>query len=228
MTQTDLEKKNAGERAADFVSNGMTIGLGSGTTVYWMLKQLSKRFQYGLKITGIPSSKKTEQWAKEFGIRLTSFAAIDKLDLTIDGANEIDPFFNLMKGGGGSLVREKILANISKEFIIIADQAKLHSQLGSIPLPVEIIPFGWEVTSKQIEKLGCTAALRKKKNHPFNSDNGNFIVDCHFDTISDPELLHQELIMIPGVIETGLFINMTDKIIIGKNQIVEVIENNRK
>ncbi|MBO0588569.1 ribose-5-phosphate isomerase RpiA [Sporosarcina sp. E16_8] len=221
----DIQKKIAGEKAAEYIKDGMTIGLGSGSTVYWMLKKLGEMVEQGMNVKGIPSSIRTEAWAREFGIPLTDFSEVQLLDLSIDGANEIDLQFNLSKGGGGSLVREKIIDANSTKLIIIADESKLVSQLGKAPLPVEILQFGWEVTVMKIAQLGCNPVLRIREGVSFVSDNGNYIIDCKFDSIPNPVKLHQELKEMVGVVETGLFIGMTDIVILAGETEVKVIES---
>jgi ribose 5-phosphate isomerase A len=225
FNQIDLEKRNAALAATEFIHNGMTIGLGSGTTVYWMIEILGNLIKNGLEITGVPTSRKTEEWARKFAIPLISLAKVDEIHLTIDGANEVDGNLNLIKGGGGSLVREKIVGHFSHENIIIINQAKIHPELGSFPLPVEVVPFGWELTSKYIQRLGGRVVLRKKHHQIFVTDNGNYILDCQFGSLKNPGALHHELKLLPGVVETGLFVDLTDKLIIGKNDSVEIMEN---
>ncbi|HGH7175839.1 TPA: ribose 5-phosphate isomerase A [Bacillus wiedmannii] len=216
-------KQLAGEYAAGFVRDGMTIGLGTGSTVYWTIQKLGHRVQEGLSIQAVPTSKETEVLAKQLSIPLISLNEIDILDLTIDGADEINNDLQLIKGGGGALLREKIVATSSKELIIIADESKLVSHLGTFPLPIEIIPFSWKQTEKRIQSLECETRLRMKDGGPFITDNGNLIIDCIFpNKILNPNDTHTELKMITGVVETGLFINMTSKAIIGtKNGIKE-------
>lgn len=225
MEQAEIMKKRAGEKAAEFVKEGMLLGLGSGSTVYYTLKKLGERVAEGLNIKGIPSSRRTEKWANEFGIPLTTFAEVQQLDLAIDGANEVDQHFNLIKGGGGSLVREKIVNTSSKEVIIVTDPSKMVSELGKFPLPVEVVPFGWEVTAERIEELGGSPKLRMKENEAFISDNGNYILDCKFDSILHPEELHHNLKALLGVVETGLFFNMVDTVIVAEETEVKVIHH---
>lgn len=220
-------KKMAGEKAVEYIKDGMTIGLGSGSTVYWTLKKLGELVEQGLNIKGIPSSKRTEGWAREFHIPLTDFSTVSKLDLAIDGADEIDPNFNLIKGGGGSLVREKIVDMNSKKLIIVADDSKMVSQLGKFPLPIEILQFGWELTAEKIKRIGGNPVLRMTEGQAFISNNGNYIVDCAFTSIPDPEELHHQLKQMLGVVETGLFIGITDTIIIASETEVKVIDKNR-
>jgi ribose 5-phosphate isomerase A len=222
--QLELNKKAAGEKAAEYIQDGMVIGLGSGSTVYWMMKKLGEMIEDGMHVKGIPSSIRTEGWANEFGIPLTDFSEVRLLDLAIDGANEIDPQFNLSKGGGGSLVREKIVNANSKKLIIIADETKLVSKLGKAPLPVEILQFGWEVTAEKIAELGCNPVLRLHDGERFVSNNRNYIVDCEFESIQEPVKLHHDLKQVLGVVETGLFIGMTDIVIIAGENEVQVLE----
>ncbi|WP_106496467.1 ribose-5-phosphate isomerase RpiA [Lentibacillus sp. Marseille-P4043] len=221
MLNKDNDKQLAGKEAVKLVKDGMTIGLGSGSTVNWLLQALGERVQAGLQIKGIPSSRKTERLAKEHGIPLTDLSETTQIDIAIDGADEISPDLTLLKGGGGSLVREKIVDVAANELIIIADGSKVVSQLGEFPLPVEVLPFGWEVTEANIAALDCTPTLRKEKNSPFISDNGNYILDCKFPSIKQPRELHEQLKLIVGVVETGLFCDMTEKVIVVKNGQIE-------
>ncbi|ASN04443.1 ribose-5-phosphate isomerase RpiA [Virgibacillus necropolis] len=220
-------KKLAAEAAVTYIKSGMTVGLGSGSTVNWMLKKIGELVQDGLTIKGIPSSIKTETLAREYGIPLTDFSNVTTIDLAIDGADEIDDQLNLLKGGGGSLVREKIVDAMASELIIIADQSKIVSQLGAFSLPVEIVPFGFELTARNIAELGGVPTLRKKDNRVFVSDNGNYILDCKFDNIQNPKRLHEKLKLLVGVVETGLFVGMTDKLIVARNGKIETLVNTR-
>ncbi|WP_144612066.1 ribose 5-phosphate isomerase A [Bacillus cereus] len=217
-------KQIAGEYAANFVKDGMKVGLGTGSTVYWLIQKLGERVKEGLSFQAVPTSKETETLAKQLSIPLISLNEIDILDLTIDGADEIDSNLQLIKGGGGALLREKIVASSSKELIIIADESKLVTHLGTFPLPVEITPFLWKQTERKIQSLGCQTTLRLKNNATFITDNNNMIIDCVFpQNISNPANIHTQLKMITGVVETGLFINMSNKAIIGtKNGIKEL------
>ncbi len=218
------DKRIAAEEAVKYVKNGMILGLGSGSTVNWMLQKLSERIKAeGLQVQGIPSSKKTEKLALELGIPLIDFSTTTKIDLAIDGADEIDGKLTLLKGGGGSLVREKIVDACAEELIIIADGSKVVEQLGAFPLPVEVLPFGYEVTMKQIKQLGGQTILRKKENQVFVSDNGNYILDCQFGAIEDATALHEKLIQLVGVVDTGIFAGMADKAIIARNGEIEIL-----
>ena len=220
----DSFKKIAGEKAVEYIEDGMVIGLGSGSTVYWTLKKLGELVEQGLNVKGIPSSLRTEGWAKDFNIPLTDFSEVRVLDLAIDGADEIDPNFNLTKGGGGSLVREKIVNAHAKKLIIIADQSKMVDELGKFPLPVEVLPFGWQLTAEKIAELGATPVLRERDGSVFVSNNANYILDCEFNSIPDPEKLHHSLKQLLGVVETGLFVNMTDTVILAGAEGTKVID----
>lgn len=218
-------KQLAGEYAANLVKDGMKVGLGTGSTVYWTIQKLGERVKEGLSFQAVPTSKETEVLAKQLNISLISLNDdVQSLDLTIDGADEIDANLQLIKGGGGALLREKIVATSSKELIIIADESKLVTHLGTFPLPVEIIPFSWKQTERKIQSLGCQTTLRLKNNETFITDNNNVIIDCVFPhNITNPANIHTQLKMITGVVETGLFVNMTSKAIVGtKNGIKEL------
>lgn len=213
-----FSKKLAGEKAVEFVEDGMVVGLGTGSTVYWTILKLAERIKEGLKIQCVPTSKDTEQLAIKLGIPLVNFSDYTTIDLAIDGADEVNPSLALIKGGGGALLREKMIASISERFIIVVDQSKFVQRLGTFPLPIEVIPFGWELTKKQIDKIGAmNPSLRLKNNTPFKTDNGNYILDCFMERIDKPEDLTIQLNMIPGVVENGLFIHMCDTAIIAGN-----------
>jgi ribose 5-phosphate isomerase A len=209
-------KKNAADKAVSFLKSGMTVGLGTGSTAYWAIERIGERVtQEGLQIRAIATSTKSEEQARSLGIPIFSFADIDSIDITIDGADEADAELNLIKGGGGALLREKIVASNSKQLIIIVDQSKLVEHLGKFPLPVEIAVFGWEKTTEKLQSLGCTPKLRMKDQLPFLTDNGNYISDCFFGEIKRPHLLHDQINSIVGVMENGLFINLATRLIVG-------------
>ncbi len=214
------QKKNAGYRAAEYVEDGMVVGLGTGSTAKYAIEKIGKRKkEENLDIVGIPTSIRTEERAKKAGIEIVELDQADKIDLTIDGADEVDPKMNLIKGGGGALLREKIIAHNSRNYIVIVDPSKMVEVLGdSFDLPVEILALWQEGITDQIEGLGCKAELRKHGDSIYKTDNGNNILDCDFGKIKDPEKLSQKLDSIPGVIENGLFLNMADKIIIGNEK----------
>jgi len=213
----DEIKKRVGVYAVDLVKQGMTIGIGSGSTVYWFIEELGNRVKQGLEITTVPTSLQTAELAGKAGIPVSDLNNIDKLLLTIDGADEIDPQGRLIKGGGGALLQEKIVAAASDELIIIADSLKLVQQLGKFPLPVEVIQFGYKQVEKKIMAAGLCRkiSLRKNANEVFVTDQGHYILDCYYEKITDPETLNRALHLIPGVVETGLFVNMANKAIIG-------------
>lgn len=217
VSKQDELKKLVGEEAAAYVKDGMKVGLGSGSTMYYTVKRLGERVKEGLQIVGIPTSNTTAEWAQEFGIPLTDFSEVTRLDLAIDGADEVDADFHLIKGGGGALLREKIVADAAEKLLIIVDHSKKVSQLGQFPLPVEIVPFGWEGTVEKIAQFGSSPVLRKKDGELFVTDNGNYIIDIPYEKIVDPVALHNELKSIVGVVETGLFIHMADEVLVGEN-----------
>lgn len=220
-------KQLAGEKAAEFVQSGMVVGLGTGTTVFWTIQRLGEMVRQGLRIRGIPTSRRTEEQAIAAGIPLTSFAEVAELDLTIDGADEISPALDLIKGGGGALLREKVVAAASRQLIIVADDSKRVPVLGRFPLPVEVVPFGWEVTARRVAVFGCSPILRRAGNAPFLTDNGNYILDCAFGAIPDPASLHQELKLLVGVVETGLFVGMADLALIGSEHGTTLLRRNQ-
>lgn len=215
---TDDQKRNAAAVAVEYVQNKMLVGLGSGSTTEHALRFLSARLKQGVRITGVPSSRATAKLARRLKIPLiTDESAFKKIDVTIDGADEVDAQLNLTKGGGGALTREKIVAGRSERVIIIVDENKLVPQLGKFPLPVEVLPFGWQSTANLIKALGARVVLREKERKPFCTDNGNLILDCNFRHIAEPALLAEQIKTISGVVEVGLFIGMADLVIIGKS-----------
>ena len=220
MLEKEELKKLAGEKAVEHIEDGMTIGLGTGSTVEYTLRKLGELVKEGLKIKGIPTSIHTQRIAKEEKIPLTSLEENPVIDVTIDGADEVDSDLNLIKGGGGALVREKIIAFNSKKVIIVIDDSKIVKALGiDFPLPVEVVKFGWTSTKKTLEELGCNIELREiMENEPFITDNGNYILDCEFDRINEPEQLEIDINNIPGVVDNGLFIGLVDEVIVGGKQ----------
>ncbi|GAA5221368.1 ribose-5-phosphate isomerase RpiA [Membranihabitans marinus] len=209
-------KQIVGEKAAEYIKPGMKVGLGTGSTAYFTTLKVGQLVKEGLDIQCVPTSKSTEKLAKELNIPLIDIASVDELDITIDGADEVDQNKHLIKGGGAAHTREKIVASITKHYIIIVDQSKLVKTLGTFKLPVEIIPFAKEISQRQVEALGCTSDWRLKEDGEILiSDNGNYILDCNFHSIPDPANLNQKLNMIPGVVENGLFVGMANTIISG-------------
>lgn len=211
MNERDARKKEAAMAAVAMVEDGMVVGLGTGSTAAFAIDGLIERVRGGLKIVGIPTSERSARQAGEGGIALTDFAHHKKVDLTIDGADEIDRgSLNLIKGLGGALLREKIVAAASARLVIVADEPKLVSGLGAtVPVPVEVVGFGWEATCSRLTHLGGKPVLRKSPDGSvFRTDGGNLILDCHFGAIADPEQLERDLSMVVGVVESGLFIGM--------------------
>jgi ribose 5-phosphate isomerase A len=208
-------KRVAAERAIDYIHDNMIVGLGTGSTAYWAIQKLGLKVQDGLNIRAIATSIQSEELAKKLGIPLITFSEIQEIDMTIDGADEVDHYLNLIKGGGGALLREKIVAAASKQFIVVVDESKIVNHLGRFPLPVEIIKFGNEVTTRKLRQLGCEPRLRISNDKTYETDNGNYIVDCHFNIIDNPQELHNKINLIPGVVDNGLFVNMTRKVIVG-------------
>jgi ribose 5-phosphate isomerase A len=213
----DARKREAAMAAVAMVEDGMVVGLGTGSTAAFAIDGLIARVRDGLRIVGIPTSERSALQAREGGIALTDFAQHPKVDLTIDGADEIArSSLDLIKGLGGALLREKIVAAASQRLVIIADEPKLVAGLGgTVPVPVEIVPFGWETTSVRLAGLGGKPVLRRAADGAvFRTDGGNVIMDCHFGPIADPALLEQDLSRIVGVVETGLFIGMATTVLV--------------
>ncbi|MBW7473487.1 ribose-5-phosphate isomerase RpiA [Paenibacillus oenotherae] len=208
-------KKTAAEKAVEYIKDGMTVGLGTGSTAYWAIRRIGERVQEGLNIRAIATSRASEELAVELGIAMMSSSEAVELDLTIDGADEVDRSWSLIKGGGGALLREKIVASISKQLIIIVDESKVKERLGGFALPVEVIPFGYEITMRQLSATGCTPVLRMLEGKPYWTDNGNYIVDCDYGDILHPSQLAIRINAIPGVVDNGLFVGMAGQVIVG-------------
>lgn len=214
----DQEKQLAARAAVQLVESDNIVGLGSGSTATYAIRFLAERVRGGLNIIGIPTSLKTKQLAEQLGIPLTTLDEQPRIDIDIDGADEIDPRLNLIKGGGGALLREKIIASVSRRFIVIAESTKQVARLGRFPLPVEVIPFAQSVIKPQIEALGARVELRSYAyGNPYVTDEGHHILDCTFGEIPDPAALAQKLRSIPGVVEHGLFIGMAEMALVGKD-----------
>ncbi|MEQ1634712.1 MAG: ribose-5-phosphate isomerase RpiA [Planctomycetota bacterium] len=218
MTDTNAAKRAVAYAAADLVKDGMRLGLGSGSTFLFVLERLAERMRKdGLRVAGVPTSAGTASAAQKHGIPLLSLVEVDSLDLAIDGADEIDPSKHMIKGGGAALAREKIVAAAAKEMVVIVDESKLVPVLGArFPLPVEVLAFGWKQTERAVADTGCSTTLRRTaSNDPVVTDNGNYILDCKFDGITDPKQLHDLLNAIPGVLDNGLFVGMAGRVIVG-------------
>jgi len=215
MSDVNVAKRAVAFAAADLVQDGMKIGLGSGSTFLFVIERLAERMRsQGLKVTGVPSSKATEAAALAAGIPLLSLDEVDRLDLAIDGADEVDPQKNLIKGGGGAHVRERIVAAAAKEMIVIVDDKKFVSVLGkAFLLPVEVLQFGWKQAERLIAVTGCKPQRRERDGAPFITDNGNFILDCKYDGIEDPAWLDTQLNALTGVVDHGLFVRMAGRIV---------------
>ena len=213
----ETEKEAAGRAAAKLVRDGDIVGLGTGSTAYFAVVALGERVKSGLKIVGIPTSVATADLARQLGIPLTTLDEHPQIDITIDGADEIDPKLNLIKGGGGALLREKVVASATKKMVVVGDSTKIVPALGKFPLPVEIIPFARNVIEKKIASLGANSKLRMQPDgQPYVTDNGNHILDCTFGRIADPPALARELNGIPGVVEHGLFIGLAKVALVGR------------
>jgi ribose 5-phosphate isomerase A len=210
-------KEVAGRRAAEFVESGMRVGLGTGSTVHFTLLRLAERMAEGLKIVGVPTSIDTQNKARALGIPLADLESVEALDLTIDGADEIDGRFDMIKGGGGALLREKVVASITRRQIAIVGADKVVARLGAFPLPVEVVPFALAVIRRALERKGAGVVPRLGKDgNPYVTDNGNRILDCRFPGgIGDPGALEAELDRLPGIVETGLFVGLAHTLVIG-------------
>ncbi|MBU9696757.1 ribose-5-phosphate isomerase RpiA [Rhodobacteraceae bacterium HSP-20] len=223
LSPIDKAKFVAAKRATEFVEDGMKLGLGTGSTAAWMVRCLAERIrEEGLKVVGVPTSTRTAELASSLGVPIASLDDVKWLDLTIDGADEFDPNLALIKGGGAALLQEKIVATASDQMIVIADAAKEVAQLGAFPLPVEVIPFGWQTTKALIEEtlvsldvLHRDCTLRMNGDRPLVTDEANFIIDLHLKRIGNPRQLALVLNQIPGVVENGLFIDICDIVVIG-------------
>jgi ribose 5-phosphate isomerase A len=224
LNARDEEKQLAARAAVQLVESGNIVGLGSGSTATYAIRFLAERVREGLKIVGIPTSQKTKQLAEQLGIPLSTLEEHPQIDIDVDGADEIDPQLNLIKGGGGALLREKVVASASRRFIVVAESTKQVARLGKFPLPVEVIPFAQSVIQTRIEALGAQVSLRRYAyDNPYVTDEGHHILDCYFGEIADPPALAQKLRSFPGVVEHGLFIDMAEMAFVGKDgRVVQV------
>lgn len=221
----DAAKRNAAARAVEAVENKMVLGLGSGSTASIAIELIGRRVAEGLDVVGIPTSERSAALARRVGVKLTDFARHPRIDLTIDGADQIeDGTLNLIKGLGGAMLREKIVAEASTRMIVVADHTKRVKQLGSAtPLPVELVPFGWEIAITKLEALGCEPVLRRMDGQAFTTDGGNFVADCSFTAIADAAALQAALKRLTGVVETGLFVGLASEAILGSDDGVVVL-----
>ncbi|HSL87369.1 MAG TPA: ribose-5-phosphate isomerase RpiA [Bacteroidales bacterium] len=218
-------KERAGKKACEFVDKGMVVGLGSGSTAEYMIRHLGQREkEESLGLRCVATSKKSEKLAREYGLEVVDFKDVLSIDLTIDGADEVDDRLDGIKGGGGSLLYEKFVASVSDRVIWIVDERKLVKKLGEFPLPIEVVPFYHDKIFQQLKKEGYAPSYRKKEDRFFVTDGGNYIIDLHLGEIDESKALHQKLKLMTGVIDTGLFLDMTDLIIVGGDKEVHVIK----
>lgn len=222
------KKQRAGEWAAQLVEDGMTIGIGTGSTVYFFVKALKKRMEEeNLHFTGVVTSFQTRCLCEEMGFDLKDISSVDALDIAVDGADEVDGAFNGIKGGGAAQTLEKVVAALAKRYVFIIDDGKLTDKLGaSFPVPVEVIPQAWRLVKNSIAKLGFNSDIRiaKRKDGPVITDNGNFVLDIVLDKDYDIEKLNKEITMIPGVLETGFFIGYADTVCVGTDNGIEILK----
>jgi len=222
----EQEKQAAARRSLAFVQDGYVVGLGTGSTASYAIRLLGERVRAGLKIHCIPTSVLSGDLAASLGIPLTTFEEFSQIDVTIDGADEISPELDLIKGHGGALLLEKIVASVSRRVVIIADSSKQVPVLGKSFLPVEVVPFAQALLARRIAAIGALVTLRRDRaDKPFVTDEGHHILDCDFGQISDPASLAEELNRMPGVVEHGLFLKTADVVLIGKDS--EVLEFHR-
>ncbi len=227
----DDQKKRSAERALEFVEDGMKLGLGTGSTAEHLVRLLGEKVAEGFNTVCVPTSDRTAALATELGIPLTTLSDTPHLDLTIDGADEFDARLRLIKGGGGALLREKIVATASDRMVVITDASKQVETLGAFPLPIEVIPFGCRTTEEKIERIaadfGCSGAIERRADEygePFLTDSENFIYDCRFGEIPDPDGLNKALNLIPGVVDNGLFIGIASVAIVGTDDGTHLVE----
>ncbi len=230
----DDQKKKAAMRAVEMVEPGMRIGLGTGSTAAYFVALLGERVKAGLSVICVPTSESTRQLAEDRGISVSTLDETPEIDITFDGADEIDGELRMIKGGGGALLREKIVAMASDRVVIMVDESKVVETLGAFKLPVEVVPFGLTSTMDMIEALvtdvGCEGEIAVRKGadgEPFVTDNGNYILDCDFSRIDEPEELDDALKFVPGVVESGLFLDICDVAIIGEDGDIRVMEAER-
>ena len=222
------EKQLAAGKALQFIESGMVVGLGTGSTVKFMLEGLAEKVRSGLEIKTVSTSVATTQFAESLGICVSELKDVDEIDLTIDGADEVDPQLNGIKGGGGALLYEKIIASLSRKNIWIVDSSKFVKKLGKFLLPVEILPFGSEKLFNKLNSLGYNPRFRMENDKPFVTDGNHYIIDLGIDQTDDIRKLNTELKSFPGVIETGFFIDICNVLIVGKESECEMIFKNEK
>lgn len=217
------KKRAAGEKAVEFIKDGMIVGLGTGSTVYYTINKLGEMVANGLRIKAVSTSSSTTELAEKLGIPLVSLNEIDYVDITIDGADEVDDALNGIKGGGGALLYEKLVAVSSDKVIWVVDSSKMVKKLGRFPLPVEVIPFAYNQVLNKFKNMDFSPKVRMKNNSFFVTDGGHYIIDLYLNEIENPYELQNNLNSMPGVVEHGLFLNIVDTIIVGKENSVEII-----
>lgn len=218
-------KERLGKKAAEYVGNGMVVGLGTGSTAYYMVEELGRRVKEGLEITGVTTSARTKEQAENLGIPLKSVDEVDKIELTIDGADEVSADYQGIKGGGGALLFEKIVADYSEKVIWIVDESKIVEHLGAFPLPVEVIPYGSQQLFRLFEKKNYRPAFRLTQDEQhYVTDAGHVIIDLHFGKIEQPHDLAKWLDSLTGVVEHGLFLDKVNTVIVGKETGIEVLD----
>lgn len=221
----DILKRDAARASVAYAQDGQVIGLGTGSTARHMILALAERVKAGLRVTGVPTSRETAELARAHGIPLLETEDAWTIDVAIDGADQVDPHLNLVKGGGGALLREKIVAAAARRLIIVIDHTKQVPVLGHpFPLPVEVAAFGWGSTARQIEKLGIKTVIRQRDGQHYRTEAGNHILDLHIERIDNPAALETQLNLLPGVVETGLFVGRTALLIVGTPDGVQVID----
>lgn len=221
------EKQLAGEYAIEFVTDGMVVGLGTGSTVKYTIEGLGRRVKAGLRIKAVSTSKATTTLAESLGIDMLAIDDVDYIDVTIDGADEVDASFNGIKGGGGALLFEKIVATASKRVVWVVDSSKVVERIGRFPLPVEVIRFGYTHVFRRLAEAGMHPVLRLVDDEIFTTDSGNYIIDLHLNEINRPDELELRLKSIPGVVETGLFLGIVDDVVVGSKDTVKILHNSR-
>ena len=220
------EKQLAGEKAAEFVQDGMIVGLGTGSTVYYTIQKIGAMVKQGLKINGVSTSTHTAELATSLGIPMLSINDVDSIDLTIDGSDEVDLKLNGIKGGGGALLFEKIVAFASRKVIWVVGSNKMVQTLGKFPLPVEVMQFGYKHVYKKLNEHGMNPVLRTVQENLFTTDSNNYIIDLHLEKIDNPKALAIWLNTIPGVVENGLFIDIANTVIVAKDNSIEIVNKN--
>jgi len=216
-------KRRAGEKAVEFIQDGMIIGLGTGSTVYHTIAKLSEKVKEGLNIKAVSTSSSTTKLTQQFGISVIPFDKVDYIDLTIDGADEVDSLLNGIKGGGGALLYEKLVATSSNKVIWVVDENKTVELLGKFPLPIEVVPFAYHQVLNKLKELKLNPVIRRKNRDYYITDGQHYIIDLFIQKIENPYALEKMIKLIPGVVDTGLFLNIADTIIIGRENTVEII-----